>query len=134
VSILVLGGCGPDEPPRVQPAPEAQVQAKPQEPLQEIAALDTSQNTKIRVKADKHSMAVVEHYDAELAARGWQKVAAKGPEDRGQRKWQAMSPTTGYSAMFDAVWKDPKTGRTAVLTLWNPASDPDVQQGAFEIE
>jgi hypothetical protein len=132
---LSLAGCGPrGEPaPPVQPAPGTRAQAKPEEKLDEVETLDAARGAEFRVKAEKRSMAVVEHYDRALAARGWQKLAPKSPESPGQRKWISMASVTRFTDSYDAAWKDPQTGRVAFLTVWHTAESPAVQQGTFEI-
>jgi hypothetical protein len=91
------------------------------------------------VPLEKRSPAVAEHYDRELAAKGWQKRAPKAGQP-GQRQWIAIAvqagggaATSGPTDAYDAAWEDPKTGRVAVLNLWHAAKDPSVQHGTFDI-
>jgi len=89
-------------------------------------------NQEFEVRVGSRSALVVERYDAELTGMGWEKVApAEGKP--GQRKWTSMGAKVGPTDFFDAAWKDPKSGRTAVLTLFHKAETPEVQHGTFDV-
>ena len=78
-------------------------------------------------------MAVVDHYDALLLARGWKRFVPKNSQQPGQRKWVSLGATMGPTDAYDAAWVDPRTGRFALLSIFHTAEEPDVQRGTFEI-
>src|SRR4051812_42426912 len=87
--LAVATGCRPAVPPESPPAgppvsptvnAPRPVVAKPR--LQDIRMLPADRDVKFAVRAPGHSLAVVQHFDAELAKRGWKK-RSEGDD----RKW-----------------------------------------------
>ena len=101
--------------------------------MQEIGSLPVEENVEFRVRAEKRSLAVVEHYDAELAKRGWKKLQPESEQDPGHREWVSTGMPKGPTDAYSAVWSDRKTGKLAELNVWHTAEHPEIQQGTFEI-
>ena len=98
-----------------------------------ISSLQVDRSGSFLVRAEKRSLGVVEHYNRELAARGWSRAKPSLMELPGHRRWFGSSSGLGRVEVFDAAWEDPASGRVAVLTLWYAVGDPGTQYGAFEI-
>lgn len=139
-AVLLLSGCGPGGAPPVSEggspgrnAPAAKAPVPKKVELRKIEDLSTTKDeTGFAIAAQPQSEKVVEYYDQKLAAEGWKKVTPEedGP---GQRKWLSTGAKVGPTSAYDAAWKDPKTGRVAVLSIWHEADEPNVQHGTFEI-
>lgn len=135
---LIVGGCGPRASGPEPSGPGAEGGAAGSRPKREqgmamIKDLPTDRNAEFRVRVEKHSMEVVEHYDRDLLGRGWEKLQPTNPDDPGQREWVTMDVPAGPTDLFDAAWKDPKTGKTAILNLFHTKEMPEAQQGTFEV-
>ncbi len=138
VAGLIVGGCGPRTSAPQGRGAEPEGGATSSRPKREqgmamIKDLPTDRDAEFRVRVEKHSMAVVEHYDRDLLGRGWEKLQPTNSEDPGQREWVTMDVPAGPTDLFDAAWVDPKSGKTAVLNLFHTKELPEVQQGTFEV-
>jgi hypothetical protein len=94
--------------------------------------LTVDRSVDFRLKLPYRSLATVEHYDELLARQGWEKVKA-GLQQAGQRQWMTITVGVGITDGYDAAWRDPKTGRTALLNIWYRAEDKNLQYGNFEL-
>jgi hypothetical protein len=84
------------------------------------------------VSVPARSLAVVEHYDKLLAERGWVKKLPQKATDPGARKWISTGARVGPSDAYDAAWQEPKSGRVALLNIWQVGGEADRQHGTFE--
>jgi hypothetical protein len=136
-----ISGCGqkedaaPPPPPvgRIEPPSRSGEVVPPGKELTEIVKLSVTSNSEFAVRAEKRSLEVVQHFDAELAKTGWKKRTPKDDKEAGQRKWITTGATVGPTEAYDASWVEPKTGRIAILNLWHSADEPGVQHGTFEL-
>jgi hypothetical protein len=76
---------------------------------------------------------VIDHYDAELTKQGWKKWTPTKPTQPGQRKWTPVPMGKKPVEAYEAAWQDPKSGKIAVVNVWQDPHDPTVQKGTFDI-
>jgi hypothetical protein len=137
----LTSGCGQKQEPAVPQGPSMMSNAPtvggepvpPGKEITEIVKLSVTSNSEFVVRAEKRSLEVVQHFDAELAKSGWKKRTPKDDKEAGQRKWMSTGSKVGPTEAYDAAWVNPKTGRVAILNLWHSAESPGVQQGTFEL-
>jgi hypothetical protein len=135
LALTAPAGCGPRAQPPAESVPRGVSPAVPTgEPVAAVGELDVTRDLDFRVRvAEQRSLEVVEHFNRELAARGWKKLRPKLVELPGQRQWISTGAPVGPTEAFDAAWEHPETGRVAVLNLWHTAERPEIQHGSFEL-
>ncbi len=130
VLVLAAGGCSPKGAasalPYAPPAPPGTPFAT------RVEDLPTERNADFRLAVPFQSLAAVEYYDRELARLGWKKAPVEF-QQAGQRQWIAISVSEGPTSAYDAKWRDPKTGRVALLGMWYRSGDQSTQYGTFEL-
>jgi len=97
-----------------------------------VADLETTRSARFMVQGEGVE-AIVQHYNEKLGAQGWVTREPQSPTDVGQRKWVSTGASAGPSDAFDAAWKNPVTGQTALLSLWHIAGSPEVTHGTFDV-
>lgn len=101
--------------------------------LQDVATLPFGERVSFVVKVPERSLAVLHHYEALLAARGWRAVRPRSSAEEGQRRWVATGTTRGPTHGYDAAWEHPGRKQRAVLVLWHVAGEQGLQRGTFEV-